>query len=85
VFAAEHPPPRAERQFQGLIVIERLDRVLKESVPDEVVLVLVVSAEEDQRQGPGGVRAIACDGSLRTFVCEVVLDDVPAAKVPIEL
>lgn len=57
----------------------------RKGVADEVVLVLVVSAEEEQRKRPSGFGAIACGGPLRAFVREVVLGDVPTAKVPIEL
>lgn len=83
--ATEQSPPGAQRQFRCLVVLERLDGMVEERVADEVVLGLIVAADEDDRQRPALLRAVPILRARVALIGKIARSGVPTAQMSMEL
>jgi hypothetical protein len=81
----ERNPPLAEFDL-GLLVesIHFPSRMIEEGVPDEIILVSVITADEQQRQGPDRARRVGLIQPVIPFVDESTGLIVPPAQMTAE-
>ena len=84
VLPTKQPAAGAQRQLGRFIILNGLDRMVEKGVADEVILRLVVAADEDDGQSPALLRSIAVGRAAGPLIRKIALDVVPPAKMTME-
>ena len=80
----EQSAASSQCQLSRFVVIKRLNGVVEEGVADEVVLRLVISADEHDGQSPALLRSISICRSASALIREIAGDVIPPPKVTVK-
>jgi hypothetical protein len=84
VIPTEQSPASTQRQLSRFVFLKGLNRMVEKGVADKVILCLVISADEYDRQSPAFLRSIPVCRSASALIRKIAGDIIPPPKMAVK-